>query len=142
MENLSNTYLNLNGNIDLSFSIYNGYYVDHNDNIKCVINGEELSNVYDNISFLLETKFTTSGFLFLKHGNQSLMIECREHDIKQVRANNVEHLFNFIIVTVDKKVILASSDLLEEINKVVNCTGYINKFIKKYEGLDSIVQFI
>lgn len=132
MNELSDFFIDTYGDLVYSDNIFNGYYIDENNNIKCNINNTEIDWVFEEVCFLYDILPFGGRKLLLKHGAYSFVLSCRNYDIETLKKYNSADKFTFKIVKIPAIDIKNNPNLLEDINKVVNCTGYIELFLKKY----------
>jgi len=130
---LSDFFIDNNGELAYTDNIFNGYYLDNEKNIRCNIANTEIDWIFSEVCFYYETR----GFginLFLKHGAYNFILSCRNYDIECLKRYNSENKFTFKILVIPGEEIKNNPDLLEDVNKVVNCTEYFEIFLKKYKG--------
>ena len=129
---LSEFFIDSYGELVYTDNIFNGYYLDIDNNIKCKINNVDIDWTFEEVCFLYEQRTFNNYALFLKHGAYNFVLSCRNYDIQCLKKYNSADQFNFKIIIIPSEQIKKNFDLLEDVNKVINCTGYIDLFLKKY----------
>lgn len=73
--------------------------------------------------FVVETN--NEEYMYTKHGSYESVKKHFDRDAKKIEEllGEKTYLLNFTNIT---------DELVEEINRVIQCTGYLNTFIKKY----------
>ena len=96
------------------------------------IGSKEVIPYTDDITFMVTT-FIDDEYMFTKHGSYENVKKIFDREAPVIRSVMKEkaYLVTFRDIT---------DEALEEINRCLQCTGYINTMIKKYNLLDNAEQ--